>query len=1215
MLTEADDVANGDEEERFETGVRRSALDFVQHDKNADKMLDYDEYCALVREREEARGGHTDEELRLRFDDLDDGKTGRVSLHSYIRASLREALSRSATRVIDLFRLWDEDGSGTIERKEFRRAIRALGFDFFANNAEIDLVFDDFDIDGSGKLEYKELNTMLRQGQSVRLADELLNGAAGAIVKESKNVHRLRKHRSRAVRSVLPSTVILHADGSRSVVEQLRDIVKDNWIRVIDLFRSWDEDGDGLIDRGEFRKAIAALGFEASREHIDAVFAPFDIDGSGKIEYSELRALLHRSDPTLDASFRPGAAGEIELSARRERTGPSAPVNTTTPTRARSSFSKEPSSPIHSSPIHSSPRKQQSSSPRVASLSKQPSPPRLPAIPTGGAFGYGERMVTEREMRMRRTKLSTKRTVARPSPAHTTPRRSAVARPTPRGATPQRWPIGDAIRDAIGKPIGDGDNDDEEGCGEPESNEDLAVETAEGAWEALVVTLRSKLDGVLVGGGDGGEQLHRDLRGRVAITPPSASLAAAQVAGGATSSSPCQSPGGVREVALKPRYLLSEHGQQRVAAATAIQAQARGRFARTSGRTGAREWLFGHSFRRVVCLEPSAVVLSASAVISGHPMSAVLGASAAAPVSAPKPNEGNALSTALVGSRAPIPTPNTAPMRAPEMGAEMGGTVHETGASGGEGSRLGAHLGATTCGATSRFGGASEAATAVEAGVEATSKATSRGHETTCTVHVRRHERLELVGASGHGRLLLDAHDMHGRCVVAQSCVYDSSLQSIPGWGQQPQLGAQVGEYHSEPRGGGNARGGARVGGARGEGPSAPLASPTLCCLPGEFVYSFRIEAAVAAATAAQAMHLALAPATGSSGSAPAAAASLTTAEGTISAPQGPLARLELRFRIESRFSEAELLREPSPPDRPSDRHSGGPLRAGGGVQGAQQKCGSGQQRQRQGDYRASSMPQATPSPSIPARTLSQASPPAGPRRVERHALFSDSTEAIEATRLQARLQERQHIGARDHAADVEAHQEQLPNMEAHHEQLPNMERSERPRGHAQLIALDGRATTDDQRSPPEFYHRSPASTSLARAPPPIQWPGSFPHSPAKVLSLSSVSPCMQVLTTAPGSFPYGSDPANAYYYGLLPPPWSTPWQDARVDASGVHPYLEAAHPRHDLGPLPSRHELWVQAQPSPPKKQQPAGRSPPVSKAGGAIASPRVAAEAKRNF
>ena len=1129
MHSEEDDVANGDEEERFETGVRRSALDFVQHDKNADKMLDYDEYCALVREREEARGGHTDEELRLRFDDLDDGKTGRVSLHSYIRASLREALSRSATRVIDLFRLWDEDGSGTIERKEFRRAIRALGFDFFANNAEIDLVFDDFDIDGSGELEYKELNTMLRQGQSVRLDDELLNGAAGAIVTEAKNVHRLRKQRSRAVRSVLPSTVILHADRSRSVIEQLRDIVKDNWIRVIDLFRSWDEDGDGLIDRGEFRKAIAALGFEASREHIDAVFAPFDIDGSGKIEYSELRALLHRTDPTLDASFRPGAAGEIELSARRKRTGPSTPVSKTTPTRARSSFSKEPRPPIHSPPIHSPPRKQQPSPPRVASLSKQPSPPIhsppihspprvaslskqpspprlpaiLPAIPTGGAFGYGERMVTEREMRMRRSKL----TVALPSTAHTTPRRSAVAQPTPNGAKLQRWPIGDAVGDPIGNPIWDGDNDDGEGCDEPERDEDLAVETAEGARESLALTLRSKLDGVLVGGGDGGEQLHRDLRGRMATNPPSASLAAAHMTVAATSSSPGQSPGGVLDVALKPRYLLSEHGRQRVAAATAIQALVRGRFARTSGRTCAREWLFGQSFRRVVCLEPNAVS-SVSAAI----------------------------------------------------------TVHETGARGGEG-------GGPTYGATSHLGGASEAST----GLEATLKATSRDHEATCTVHVRRHERLELVGASGHGRLLLDAHDMHGRCVVAQSCVYDSSLQSIRGWGQQPQPG--------EPRVVATARGK-----ARGGGPSALMALPApnplpaLCCLPGEFVYSFRIEAAVAvptarpieaaasAATAAPALHLSLVHPSGRSESARAAAAVLTKVEGTISTPQSHLARLELRFRLECRFTEAELLREPSHEvsshnssvvtkllrepselDRPSDSHSGGPLRAGGRVQGAQQTCSSDQQPQRQGDHRLTSMAQAisgnqwssavinghqrltsmaqaTPSPSIPARTLLPVGPTADPRRVERRALFSVSTEAIEAARLQARLQEHQHIVARAHAADVEARQERSegprgsggPSGSGWPSGSEGPRGSGGPSGHAHLIALDGIATP--------YYQRSPAShtsTSHASAPPPFQWPGSFP---------------------------YGSDPAHAYYYGLLPPPW----QDARKDAYGVQ------HLRHD---------------------------------------------------
>ena len=33
-----------------------------------------------------------------------------------------------------------------------------MGFDFFANDAEIDLVFNDLDEDKSGKITYKELN-------------------------------------------------------------------------------------------------------------------------------------------------------------------------------------------------------------------------------------------------------------------------------------------------------------------------------------------------------------------------------------------------------------------------------------------------------------------------------------------------------------------------------------------------------------------------------------------------------------------------------------------------------------------------------------------------------------------------------------------------------------------------------------------------------------------------------------------------------------------------------------------------------------------------------------------------------------------------------------------------------------------------------------------------------------------------------------------------
>ena len=38
-----------------------------------------------------------------------------------VAAQIHELLSRHAARVVDLFRDWDEDGSGTISRREFRR--------------------------------------------------------------------------------------------------------------------------------------------------------------------------------------------------------------------------------------------------------------------------------------------------------------------------------------------------------------------------------------------------------------------------------------------------------------------------------------------------------------------------------------------------------------------------------------------------------------------------------------------------------------------------------------------------------------------------------------------------------------------------------------------------------------------------------------------------------------------------------------------------------------------------------------------------------------------------------------------------------------------------------------------------------------------------------------------------------------------------------------
>ena len=189
-----DDVANAEAEEAFETGVRQNAMEFDAHDLDGDAKLDFQEYCKLVREREE--GEHDEATLRARFDDLDGDGSGKVDMHEYIRFALRDALARSSTRVHEIFEAWDEDGSGRIDQSEFRKAVRALGFN--ARDEDLDAVFLDFDVDGGGSIEYAELNKKLRQFSGIEAANRhslrrVAGGRKGAGPRLSEQVLRSSK--------------------------------------------------------------------------------------------------------------------------------------------------------------------------------------------------------------------------------------------------------------------------------------------------------------------------------------------------------------------------------------------------------------------------------------------------------------------------------------------------------------------------------------------------------------------------------------------------------------------------------------------------------------------------------------------------------------------------------------------------------------------------------------------------------------------------------------------------------------------------------------------------------------------------------------------------------------------------------------------------------------------------------------------------------------
>ena len=108
------------------------------------------------------------------------------------RTLAKQMLKANAAKVIDVFQTWDVDGSGTISKKEFRQAVQPL-LGLPAGPEVLDELFDMFDDDRSGEITLKELNNVLRRGQTVELDASLQAGARGKIKTSATVRYQVRK--------------------------------------------------------------------------------------------------------------------------------------------------------------------------------------------------------------------------------------------------------------------------------------------------------------------------------------------------------------------------------------------------------------------------------------------------------------------------------------------------------------------------------------------------------------------------------------------------------------------------------------------------------------------------------------------------------------------------------------------------------------------------------------------------------------------------------------------------------------------------------------------------------------------------------------------------------------------------------------------------------------------------------------------------------------
>ena len=87
--------------------------------------------------------------------------------------------------------------------------------------------------------------------------------------------HKLRRKDPNAKGSKLGGLSI-DPSSDKPVQEQLRDILTANSVRVIDLFREWDDDSSGSVSKKEFRRALPCLGLKVEKADADALFDSFD---------------------------------------------------------------------------------------------------------------------------------------------------------------------------------------------------------------------------------------------------------------------------------------------------------------------------------------------------------------------------------------------------------------------------------------------------------------------------------------------------------------------------------------------------------------------------------------------------------------------------------------------------------------------------------------------------------------------------------------------------------------------------------------------------------------------------------------------------------------------------------------------------------------------------------------------------------------------------
>jgi len=186
----------------------------------------------------------------------------QILVHDLTKEELQAALA-------DIFDSADADGSGTLDREEFARCLRDVAVDL--TDDEINYLLANVDENDDGVIDFREFQPVAFNLLLQVMAEEMKEQDESAFAAAQWNADTLSQARELV---------------SNLSTEELAETLESIFVKA-------DTDGNGTLDKDEFRNCLEQTELGLTPDVVNALAAKVDFDSDGLISYNEFAPLCY----------------------------------------------------------------------------------------------------------------------------------------------------------------------------------------------------------------------------------------------------------------------------------------------------------------------------------------------------------------------------------------------------------------------------------------------------------------------------------------------------------------------------------------------------------------------------------------------------------------------------------------------------------------------------------------------------------------------------------------------------------------------------------------------------------------------------------------------------------------------------------------------------------------------------------------------------------